>query len=271
MPITVEPKWNGESVTAGANPSATLEWLVIGTDDLGAAQAALAAGADQFVYVGNLTIPLEQASITSRIAEQIFIGETQYGYQQIQLEETDETLSFSTQGGKSRITQSRGTTIYQGSRETPDFKGAIGVTPSGVEGVDITSPTLTFQKTKRFAAGFVTNAYVRLLSGLTGTTNNAPFLGFQIGELLFEGATGSQKHPDQPWDITFQFNASQNATGLTAGTITGIAKKGWEYLWVLYQEQDDTTAKYRVRRPIGAYVETVYPSGDFSGLGLSGT
>ena len=71
-----------------------------------------------------------------------------------------------------------------------------------------------------------------------------------------------------PEGISFKFAASPNATGLVVGDITGIAKKGWEYLWVRYADAEDTSAKVLVKKPIAAYVEQVYPYGNFAGLGI---
>jgi len=71
---------------------------------------------------------------------------------------------------------------------------------------------------------------------------------------------------DGLWEITGQFAASPNVTGLSVGDITGIDKKGWEYLWVLYQDTEDTSAAALVKRPVAAYVERVYDSGNFGSL-----
>jgi len=81
------------------------------------------------------------------------------------------------------------------------------------------------------------------------------------------GASGS-KRGQEDWEITFRFAASPNVTGLVIGDIRGINKKGWEYLWVRYTDDEDAAAKTLVKRPIAAYVEQVYPYGDFSGLGI---
>ncbi len=57
---------------------------------------------------------------------------------------------------------------------------------------------------------------------------------------------------------------------LNLGTIAGIDKEGWHYLWVRFTEDEDTNARTLIKRPISAYVEQVYPYGDFALLGLSG-
>ena len=87
------------------------------------------------------------------------------------------------------------------------------------------------------------------------------------GECLFLGASGS-KRGEEDWEITFRFAASPNRTGITVGDITGIAKKGWEYLWVRYADAEDAAAKALVKKPVAVYVEKVYEDGDFSGLGI---
>lgn len=53
------------------------------------------------------------------------------------------------------------------------------------------------------------------------------------------------------------------------GNITGISKKGWEYLWVRYVDAEDAAAKAFVKKPQAVYVERVYEEGDFSGLGIA--
>ena len=88
---------------------------------------------------------------------------------------------------------------------------------------------------------------------------------------LFLGASGSKRAQvgeEEDWEITYRFAGSPNVTGLSIGPISGISKKGWEYLWVRYADQEDTTAKALVKRPIAAYVERVYESGNFAALGL---
>ena len=80
------------------------------------------------------------------------------------------------------------------------------------------------------------------------------------------GATGQRRSADD-WSLTFTFSRSQNVTSLTVGDITGINKKGWEYMWVKYVDDTDIN-DYLIRKPIGVYVERVYEESDFSDLGI---
>jgi len=139
-----------------------------------------------------------------------------------------------------------------------------------VYGVDITVPVYSFSETHILANSAVTAAYKGKLFALTGKTNNATFKGFAIGECLFLGASGSKRGKGD-WEITFRFAASPNKTGLTVGDITGIAKKGWEYLWVRYEDAVDTAAGTMVKKPLAVYIEKVYEEGNFADLAIGTT
>ncbi len=128
-------------------------------------------------------------------------------------------------------------------------------------------PVYNFSETHYIAAENVTQAYKAILFALTGRLNAASFRGFAAGEVLFLGASGS-KRGEEDWEITFRFAASPNVSGLSVGNITGIAKRGWDYLWVRYVDVEDTAAKAIVKRPVAAYVERVYYDGDYSALGI---
>jgi hypothetical protein len=117
---------------------------------------------------------------------------------------------------------------------------------------------------------YVTSAWIRGVAGVTGTTNNAAFRGFEAGEVLFLGCSGSQEWDDQkgsgPWSLSFRFAASKNVTGETIGDITGISKKGHEYLWVRYE--DAVSSNSLLKKPKAVYVNKVYKDSNFSTLGI---
>ena len=96
-----------------------------------------------------------------------------------------------------------------------------------------------FTETHYLSNTTVDDDYKTAMFQLTGKVNILAFRGFEVGEVLFLGATGA-KRGSEDWEITFRFAASRNRTGITSGTITGIAKKGWEYLWVRYADEEDT-------------------------------
>lgn len=190
-------------------------------------------------------------------------------------QDQDSQRSFDTGGGTAHITQSLDTV---GTYErvvipmlpgilAPDFKGAIGVNGDSVDGVDITVPVLNFTETLRIPNEDMTREYQLSLFALTGTVNNAAFKGFAAGEVLFLGASGAIRGIEE-WEIAFKFAASPNAEDIPVGDITVDSKKGWEYLWIRYEDDVDDDAKRLVKRPVAAYVEKVYRDGDFSLLGI---
>jgi hypothetical protein len=191
--------------------------------------------------------------------------------------------SFDTSGGSQHITQadggkitSTGTTTTRTGTETrfpsnaPSMSSAIGVDGDSVNGVDIVVPALSWTETYDVPSGYVTAAYIKRVAALTGTTNDATFRTFAAGEVLFLGCSGNQDwdadRGDGPWSLSYKFVASQNITGQTIGTITNIAKKGHEYLWVRYENH--VSGSDLLKRPKYVYVNTVYKEGAFSGLGI---
>jgi hypothetical protein len=133
--------------------------------------------------------------------------------------------------------------------------GAIGVDGDSVQGVDIVVPQLQWTETYDVPHAYVTTAYVKKVSGLTGSVNNGNFRGFAAGEVLFLGASGSQEWDsdkgDGPWTLSYKFLAAANQgpnktfPTITIGDIAGIEKDGHDYLWVRYEDavSSDTLLK----------------------------
>ncbi|MEW6249206.1 MAG: hypothetical protein AB1716_01040 [Planctomycetota bacterium] len=268
MPVTVEEKFESRQVTTGSNPAVELRYVIQGTDDDVTARAALVS-ASPTTYDpwggGLLFLPRETVTIQP-LGPELWEGIVRYA----PVPQTDESVfSFDTGGGTQHITHSLATIArYAPAGKTaPDFKGAIGVTSDSVEGVDIAVPVYQFAETHYLPDASVTPAYKSTLFSLTGKVNSLAFKGFAAGEVLFLGAGGA-KRGQGDWEITYRFAASPNAPNLTIGDITGIAKKGWEYLWVRYADTEDTAAKALVKRAIAVYVEQVYPYADLNLLGI---
>lgn len=70
------------------------------------------------------------------------------------------------------------------------------------------------------------------------------------------------------WEISFRFAGSPNRRGPVIGDIGGIGKRGWEYLWVSYPDDEDDDTGSSVKRPAAICVEQVYEYGDSSMLGI---
>lgn len=195
--------------------------------------------------------------------------------------------SFDTTGGTQHITQAQGgaivvngTTVTTESTESkfppstaPSMNSAIGVDDNGVNGVDIVVPQLQWQESYDVPNAYVTNAYITGVAAMTGTVNNASFRAFAAGEVLFLGCSGSQEWDDQkgrgPWSLVYRFVASPNVTNQTIGSITGVNKKGHEYLWVRYESASEGGSL--IKKPKFVYVNKVYKDGNFALLGIGTT
>jgi hypothetical protein len=156
-----------------------------------------------------------------------------------------------------------------------DLKNAIGWDGEQVQGVEVSRPVFQFELTCYLPVAAVTQTYVRNLMELTGCYNSGTWDAYDAGECLFLGASG-RKRGSEDWEISFKFAASPNVVkdeqhglpGLAVGNITGIEKRGWDYLWVLYEEHTDNDGKKLIPVPKAVYVEEVYYPGDFSVLGI---
>ncbi|MEW6249190.1 MAG: hypothetical protein AB1716_00960 [Planctomycetota bacterium] len=268
MPIECVEKFESRQVTTGQNPSVELRYVIRGTNEDVEARTALLAGSPAMYDPwggGLLFLPRDTVTVQP-VGDMLWEGIVRYG----PVPQTQEsTFTFDTGGGTQHVTHSLATVARYAppGKTAPDFKGAIGVTADSVEGVDITVPVYQFAETHYLPDSVVTPAYKLTLFALTGKVNSAAFKGFAAGEVLFLGAAGSRRGSGD-WEITFRFAGSPNVTNLTIGDITGINKKGWEYLWVRYQDTEDTAAKALVKRPIAAYIEQVYSYGDLNLLGI---
>jgi hypothetical protein len=246
--------------------SAELTFIVKGTGDDAAARTELLAHAP----ASHNGLDRDEVEV-EEIGDQLWLGQVRYrkaGFSIIEFPATgDFDESFETGGGTQHLTQSISTVHKYPSSGAPDFQGAIGATDSGVEGVDVTVRVFNFTRTHYLEDSFV-DAHRAAWYALTGRVNNASFKGYDAGELLLLGVSGGRRRGMDDWEITFRFAASPNRTNLSVGPLTGIDRKGWEYLWVLYEDAEDTGAKRLVKRPVAAYVEKVYEEGDFSLLGI---
>lgn len=180
-------------------------------------------------------------------------------------------FSFRTGGGSQHITHSLRTVSSTNATgdHGPNFQQAINVERKNgameIGGTDIGAPQGEFSETYKFPAGAVTSSYRRAVIEATYKVNSTAFREWDAGEVLFLGADGSREEGGD-WTITFNFAASPNRTDIAIGDINVPAKKGWEYLWVLYEDNEDTEAKRLGKKAVCAYVEQVYEETNLAGV-----
>jgi len=277
MPLTLTEKLDSRRWTTGENASVEMTFTLRGTSsDTEALVTLQNSTATSYNGLVRQSIQIEPEWVDESAADGLWNATVRYGLRPPpELEEW--TFSFDTTGGTQHITQSIATVARYAppGKTAPDFGGAIGVTHDSVEGVDIATAVFNFTLRRRIPVAQWTAAYVTGLYALTGKVNSTGFwisirgdrYEFAAGEVLFMGASADESTASDFVDITYRFAASPNRTGITVGDITGIAKKGWEYLWVRYADSEDATAKAIVKKPVAAYVEKVYPEGDFGVIG----
>jgi len=258
MSITVERAWESPTYSGDSALQIDVGYLIFGTDD--DAEAYVALKASHTSYAGA---PASGWRISERRGDQLYVGTITYT---IPANESGYEFSFSTAGGTAKMTQARATVhSHAVSGTPPNVAGAIGVTKDGVEGCDVIVPTFSWKETHVYSTASINEAYMIALANVTGSVNSDSFRSFEPGEVRFDGVDGRQLSPIK-FAIDYSFSASPNATGLTIGAMSGISKKGWEYLWILYGE---TTSNNRlVKVPIACYVNQVYPYIAFAGLGI---
>lgn len=262
----VEELFQGRTETVAAKSSAEIPYVVRQAADEAAVKAAALASTPD-IYAGMLRKSIE---ISERVNQDTWKITVRYekAEQEEQEEEPEPAYSFDTGGGTQHITQSIQTVGKYGPKASELLGGAIGFDGEHVQGVDITIPVFNFSETHFLPNSVVNTSYKANIFNMTGKVNSGGFRGFAAGEVLFLGASGSRRG-EEDWEISFRFAALPNRDGIQVGDIGGISKKGWEYMWVQYADEVDDAKKQIVKKPVAVYVEKVYPSTGFSGLGIS--
>ncbi len=264
MTFSFEERPESRSVSLlGDQPTAELVYKAVGNANELEVQAYALGATPRFVstYSGTLyrqTIGL----IPDGFAQ--YIVTVPYGRNK--RDNGDFTFDFDTTGGTVNIKAGKEhIASYPEDMANPDpLGGCLNVKEDGeVEGAEIVIPALRFSVRFRHPAGVVTLDYVKLLSNATGRMNSATFLGFAPGELLFVGASGSDGS-EADAEISYQFIASANATGITVGGVTGIDKLGHNYLSI---ESADAVADGGPGKEVKrVHIDRVYESMDFAAV-----
>lgn len=247
--------------------SIDLRYGVFGSED----EQEVSAFITEELEIDFLGLPFQYFRMTP-VGNGIWIVLAHYGSEEVR-EVGSSSYSFDLSDGTQHITQSLAT-VYSAradgvADEPPDLKGAIGVNGDSVEGVDIFGGAFSFSETHYFNDEDITNEYKIQLARMQPSVNSQPFRGFQPGEVLFRGATGS-KRAALEWEITFRFSVSLNVDDFVVQGFseTPISKQGWDYLWIKYHDQVGSNSL--IKRPKFLYIERVYDRYDFELLGIGG-
>ncbi|MBN1908120.1 MAG: hypothetical protein JW818_00140 [Pirellulales bacterium] len=267
MPFVIEQF--GVRTASGDPTSAEIPYAVWGVPTSEIARAMVIEASPPTFLVNNVPLFRRQATV-EETGPEAHLVHVMYGPIKPP-EAQDYKFSFDTTGGRQRITQSLQTVHKYAppDKTAADHRGAIGVTDHGVEGCEIVVPQFSWTETWQLPIDTYNWTYSQTLKSITGKVNQASFRGFSAGQVLFRGGKGSASNKNPTLiEITYHFDQSDDVTAQTIGDITGVAKSGWQYLWVQYRETDDQTAKAYARRPSAVYVERVYHAASFVALGI---
>jgi len=279
-------------------------YIITNADDEDEALSALAAEAPS--TVGELVRqPLE---VEPGEANDLWIGRARYVPEDDQDDEPKEAgdyeQSFEFGTRQEHITQSLYTceSGYNSdlTSAASDYGGAINVTQDDVKGVDIdfgyqVEEALVIVAESELPGsagdfdgadllpgeGGSMDAYKQICSEIIGRVNDAEWMGYAFGEVKMLSITG-RKRAAGDWELRFRWAVAKNVEEVVIGQspsnpggritleagATGVAKNGWDYLWVCYADDVDTDAGRYVQTPLEAYVEQVYEYVDFSRLKL---
>lgn len=254
----------------------------ITVSDVASYSAAEAAALAYFpaTYAGRIFKGLKGDDVEPANRDGLYKFVGRYSFDPAEDEDDEEEVSISELGVDvdirpvaKHVTHSLDTVqskFWTGSGTPPDFKGGINVDPDGkVQGVDLGAmgdAAITFSIQQEFLTSALTNAFFTTLEGKVGRVNSGTFRGRAAGEVYFAGVRGSIRYAEIKNTLTYDFAISKNATSLTVGEISGLNKKGWEYLWVYSDRLAEAGGRVV---PIAAYVEKVFETTSFAGMGVS--
>ena len=259
--------------TRNGEDSRRLSWLVSGAANAADAEShlltnGLPASTIDFTPIGGAAKTLQLDTYEWREAvdgnDTAYIFDADYSFEKLDVDEY--SLNIDQTAGTIRVTNAFDTLRFPAN--APDFKGAIDVRDGKPQGVDRVLPAAKYTLTYRLSRPADPFAFADISEQITGTVNTNAMLGKQPGELLYLGATGDFGKAKDP-ELQFTWAVSRHAT-ISIGDIASINKRGHDYLWVLYE--DDQTGSgadaFVSSKPRAAYVERIYTEADHSILGL---
>lgn len=174
-------------------------------------------------------------------------------------------FEFSTMAETAHIERALDQQHYPASSDDVDL--LIGINKDDIAGVDIFVPKPAWTQTKEVQS--LTAAYIRTLTTMTGTINDAAWKFWYQDEVLFLGAR-ARRRGRGVWRMEFFF-AIQPTTDESVQTESGaqnFTKPGWDYLW-FQRKQKGSGGGASVEHSIkAAHVARVYKRTDFNLLGL---
>lgn len=184
-----------------------------------------------------------------------------YGYIQYGFEAGGDTIHIS------QSISVRSSVARTGSGLTPpNWGGAIGVSKNGIEGADIPARGLRFNITGFFVPTDYATSLAKTWGDLAGCCNNATFLSFAAGEVMYLSCSG-QGEQYKVIPIQFNFLYKPNLSAVADPGFPALTMYGHDILDYQYVEAAD--GDYRIQKPMFRYVHEVSKFVNFSIFGLT--
>lgn len=168
-------------------------------------------------------------------------------------ESTEPTrISYSTTNRTKLIKATDTYSFYPAGASTPQFDGAIGVNGDIIEGVEVPDPGEVYTETHYVSSASALSVF-STLRGLKGKKNSGTFRGLAAGSVLFLGWSASLQ-ANGVYSMDLNFEIEENKTGITIGSVSGIAKDGFDYLWVYFEKEVDEDSGIIIQKPKSVYV-----------------
>lgn len=276
MPPTVKFDWKNQNFDHDAQDknasSASVPFIVF---DAASESEAVSAVEDTAPPDFN-GIPLKSVSIAERLSDTSWRVEARYSYPSggsgggSAVAEREPAFSFDVSHGEQRTLMFP---IAHKSKLPADVPDSVTINDG--DGVKLDSSVCTFSETHWFPPARITAAWKIRVASMYKKINSKPFRGFDPGDVRFEGCSASRagNDPADYWQVTFKFAVQLNNRQLPQqiGDLGSIVKRGWDYLWVRYQEdfaQDNDGKMYTTKKPVAAFVEQVFEEADFREMGI---
>ena len=233
------------SITGGENPASTREYWVYGTSSGDEAEAALLSFAP--TAVSGLLARQSHTLDALENDETTWEATVEYGLTRAKQQPGGSGVSTGEQSFEIttenvNIKESFGRQSYAPSGQTAPAVKGVNDDGEKVNGVDKQVPV--YSEVRKFAVSpsIVTTSFKAALYNAVGKVNSDTVLGITSGQVLFVGATGTQRD-NEAFEITYRFNVQPNVTNYSVGDITGINKGGWQYIWARYEKKMTRQAK----------------------------
>lgn len=138
---------------------------------------------------------------------------------------------------------------------------------NGPQGVEIYEPTHSEQETHIVPASFVTPFYKNAVKKIVGKTNKFGFKGNQAGECLMQAVSGQQRGADD-WELSFRWAVRENLAGETVAGVQVGQRRGWDYLWPVYELAKDGAANKLTNQVRYIVVSKIFRDADYGPLNI---